>query len=553
MQRDGKGRAIAADGLSVAQDFQARAAGDVRGGEPARGEGRRVDEPARRPACATRTGGYALNAPQLTVERTLYLTSIARDYVPGDGLLHSPVRAGGDARRAGSGRSASSAGAGCGWTTAGSATPSTSTARGSCSPTSRSCPCAGSRPPSSASSASGPSAGGWWCPGPRWSSWSTPSDELAGPGRAVHGRLRLREPRAPRPLPAVPPAGVGGGGDPRVLAGAVRAAGRRAADQRRGRGRPRGAAGQAAPAPDHAAAGGQGCGATSRTGRWSTGTGRAGPRCGWRCCGRRARCSSPSSTHRRSRRTSTRSGTPPCTRWICCCRSSISARTGQWQLEGGWQWGAAGLVLLGWILATTVAAGRLAAAEAGVTGAGDAVMPNKSSECSNLSLPVLDRSAGQLRPRSCHSSLWRRHRPAVFQWSDTMALAARAASAPRGWSGTALAPRRRTARRPDADGRCSTRPTSGSAPRWWRPRSGEYRARGEAARDHPGRPPMGEPRPLRAAARRLRPHARRVADGPGCAAARATRTRCSSRPSWRVAQRLGVTGARRAAARGRAR
>ncbi|RSS64012.1 oxidoreductase [Streptomyces sp. WAC07061] len=30
---------------------------------------------------------------------------------------------------------------------------------------------------------------------------------------------------------------------------------------------------------------------------------------------------------------------------------------GQWKLEGGWQWGSAALVLLGWILATTVAAG----------------------------------------------------------------------------------------------------------------------------------------------------------------------------------------------------
>lgn len=30
---------------------------------------------------------------------------------------------------------------------------------------------------------------------------------------------------------------------------------------------------------------------------------------------------------------------------------------GYWLLEGGWQWTAAALVLLGWILATTVAAG----------------------------------------------------------------------------------------------------------------------------------------------------------------------------------------------------
>lgn len=30
---------------------------------------------------------------------------------------------------------------------------------------------------------------------------------------------------------------------------------------------------------------------------------------------------------------------------------------GYWRMEGGWQWAAAALVLLGWILATTVAAG----------------------------------------------------------------------------------------------------------------------------------------------------------------------------------------------------
>ncbi|MGW2994453.1 oxidoreductase, partial [Streptomyces sp. NPDC001193] len=30
---------------------------------------------------------------------------------------------------------------------------------------------------------------------------------------------------------------------------------------------------------------------------------------------------------------------------------------GQWNVEGGWQWGSAALVLLGWTLATTVAAG----------------------------------------------------------------------------------------------------------------------------------------------------------------------------------------------------
>ncbi len=32
-------------------------------------------------------------------------------------------------------------------------------------------------------------------------------------------------------------------------------------------------------------------------------------------------------------------------------------QVGYWRLEGGWQWTAAALVLVGWILATTVAAG----------------------------------------------------------------------------------------------------------------------------------------------------------------------------------------------------
>ena len=30
---------------------------------------------------------------------------------------------------------------------------------------------------------------------------------------------------------------------------------------------------------------------------------------------------------------------------------------GYWRMEDGWQWASAALVLLGWILATTVAAG----------------------------------------------------------------------------------------------------------------------------------------------------------------------------------------------------
>ncbi len=32
-------------------------------------------------------------------------------------------------------------------------------------------------------------------------------------------------------------------------------------------------------------------------------------------------------------------------------------QVGQWQLSGGWQWLSAVVILLGWILATTIAAG----------------------------------------------------------------------------------------------------------------------------------------------------------------------------------------------------
>lgn len=77
-------------------------------------------------------------------------------------------------------------------------------------------------------------------------------------------------------------------------------------------------------------------GGTSRTGRWRTATGRGGRRCGWRCSGRSARCSSPRSTRRRSRTTSIRRGAPRSSPSTCCCPSSIWARpaTGTWTAGG---------------------------------------------------------------------------------------------------------------------------------------------------------------------------------------------------------------------------
>ncbi|MET9610302.1 oxidoreductase [Streptomyces sp. NPDC006512] len=76
LRGDARGRAVAADGISVAQDFHAdmlETYGEVslRGAKVGASmslRGARLSHPG---------GGRALNAPTLTVERTLYLTSIA--------------------------------------------------------------------------------------------------------------------------------------------------------------------------------------------------------------------------------------------------------------------------------------------------------------------------------------------------------------------------------------------------------------------------------------------------------------------------------------------
>ncbi|MEV6687928.1 oxidoreductase [Streptomyces sp. NPDC051130] len=86
---DNKGRAITADGMSVAQDFQ----GDMLetyGEISLRGAKVGVSMNLRGARLRNPAGRRALNAPQLTVERTLYLTSIALYSSPGDSGTRTP-------------------------------------------------------------------------------------------------------------------------------------------------------------------------------------------------------------------------------------------------------------------------------------------------------------------------------------------------------------------------------------------------------------------------------------------------------------------------------
>ncbi|MFF4450354.1 oxidoreductase [Streptomyces sp. NPDC001502] len=89
VQRDNKGRAIAADGMSVAQDFQGELL-ETYGELSLRGAKVGVSMNLRGARLRNPYGRYALNAPQLTVERTLYLTSIALDYAAGVGSSTPP-------------------------------------------------------------------------------------------------------------------------------------------------------------------------------------------------------------------------------------------------------------------------------------------------------------------------------------------------------------------------------------------------------------------------------------------------------------------------------
>ncbi|AWZ06480.1 MULTISPECIES: oxidoreductase [unclassified Streptomyces] len=89
VQRDSKGRALAADGMSVAQDFQGELL-ETYGEVSLRGAKVGVSMNLRGARLRNPDGRRALNAPQLTVERTLYLTSIALDYARGDSDSSTP-------------------------------------------------------------------------------------------------------------------------------------------------------------------------------------------------------------------------------------------------------------------------------------------------------------------------------------------------------------------------------------------------------------------------------------------------------------------------------
>ncbi|MFJ9647392.1 oxidoreductase [Streptomyces sp. NPDC004244] len=89
VQRDSRGRAVAADGMAVAQDFQGELL-ETYGELSLRGSKVGGSMNLRGARLRNPYGRRALNAPQLTVERTLYLTSIAVDYVPGDSGSSTP-------------------------------------------------------------------------------------------------------------------------------------------------------------------------------------------------------------------------------------------------------------------------------------------------------------------------------------------------------------------------------------------------------------------------------------------------------------------------------
>ncbi|MFE2527106.1 oxidoreductase [Streptomyces sp. NPDC059382] len=89
VQRDSRGRAIAADGMAVAQDFQGEML-EAYGEVSLRGAKVGVSMSLRGARLRNPSGRRALNAPQLTVERTLYLTSVALDHSPGDSGTHTP-------------------------------------------------------------------------------------------------------------------------------------------------------------------------------------------------------------------------------------------------------------------------------------------------------------------------------------------------------------------------------------------------------------------------------------------------------------------------------
>lgn len=317
VQKDSKGRAIAADGMSVAQDFQGELL-ETYGEVSLRGAKVGVSMNLRGARLRNPNGRYALNAPQLTVERTLYLTSIALDYVPGSnsstppyGLGLTPTRGQPSQRfecrgglRMDDGRFGDAIdfyGARFVLTD-----EQEISLRRIQTPEFR---FVGERPEHGRVVVSGSkvvklvdTSTSW--PGPGGVSIEGFVYENLAPGATSPSPAGWRGWRRPRPSTRRSRTS----GWPPYCGPAVRTR---------------------TPArccwPSSAAAGPP-ClprprpGATSRTGRWSTGTARAGPRCGCWSCGRRAHCCSPGTSRPRSRRTNIRRGMPPCTPWTSCSR-----------------------------------------------------------------------------------------------------------------------------------------------------------------------------------------------------------------------------------------
>lgn len=314
VQRDSKGRAIAADGLSVAQDFQAELL-ETYGEVSLRGAKVGVSMSLRGARLRNPYGRRALNAPQLTVERTLYLTSVALDpggepgSTPPYGLGQTPVRGSRVQRfecrgglRLDDGRFGDAVDFfGARFVLAGDQEVSMRRIQ---TPELR---FVGERPEQGRVVLSGAKvvklvdqATSW--PGPGMVSMDGFSYEFLARGAcsrwpAAWSGWRRRPPSTRRSR----------------TSGWRRCCGPAARTRRPAR----------CCSPNSADAARRcrsrrSCGGTSRTGRWRTGTGPGGPRCGWRCCGRRARRPFPAMIRPPSNRRSIRCGTPSCTRWTCC-------------------------------------------------------------------------------------------------------------------------------------------------------------------------------------------------------------------------------------------
>lgn len=256
---DNKGRAITADGMSVAQDFQ----GDMLetyGEISLRGAKVGVSMNLRGARLRNPVGRRALNAPQLTVERTLYLTSIALYSSPGDSGTQTPPYGVGQTPAPGQASQAFECEGGMRLDDGrfGDAIDFYG-ARFLLSPEQEVSLRRISTPELRFVGAQ-PEQGRVVLSGAKVVKLVDLSTSWPGPGLLVMEGFsyEILAPRGHFPLPRQ--AGLGGGGHRGVLAGAVRAAGGGAAGQRGGRRRPGGAAGQAAAAARDPAARGQGLG-----------------------------------------------------------------------------------------------------------------------------------------------------------------------------------------------------------------------------------------------------------------------------------------------------